>query len=198
MTNENDYSNLFELLRIVVPAIVSVLTVSVTLAFSKHSDKNKQLVKTDEENYLKFHVPLIKQLASFNPNSRTFFDVIVVVRMNNLGGDLILDHFINNIQFVPGTSVNLVFDYFKVCEDLSFYDTNSKMYQNFEHEKAMIEASTLYDQIVLNTLQESSKLSKKLGYPDIATPILESFLNELNADESNRRHLSASERRPLK
>jgi hypothetical protein len=195
MTTENNYSDFFELLRIVVPAIVSVLTVSVTLAFSKYSDKNKQLVKTDEENYLTFHVPLIKRLASFNPDSRAFFDVIIVVRMNNLGGDLILDHFITNIQFVPETTIDLVFEYFKVCGDLSFYNIDSNMYQNSEYEKIMIEASTLYDQIILNTLKESSKLSKKLGYPDISTPILESFLNELNADESNRRHLSALERR---
>lgn len=197
MTTENNYSDLFELLRIVVPAIVSVLTVLVTLAFSKHSDKNKQFVKTDEENYLKFHVPLIKRLASFNPNSRAFFDVIVVVRMNNLDGDLVLDHFITNIQFVPETTIDLVFEYFKACGDLSFYSIDSNMYQNSEHEKIMIEASNLYDQIILNTLKESTRLSNRLGYPDIATPILESFLSELNADEANRRHLTASERRTL-
>lgn len=121
----------------------------------------------------------MKLLISANKENLTYYWFVAV--WYSAPGDLkkTTDPFAtlvrNNLELLPPAIVEIVPEYSVATSGASLFFGESEYRENYCHN--LIKSSELFDEIIKKSLQEASTLAKTLGYPNIAKPILESFVN---------------------
>ena len=136
----------------------------------QHQYGNKEIA------YKKFYLPIIQQLHETNKEHRNYFTLIVLYRYApGKSGDWFSNHITNNLEFAPTKVAELISEY-NICTNGAemFYSPDGYR-ENYR--KNAIRASELFDSMLIIILEEAKILSKTLGYPDIATPLLNDFQN---------------------
>lgn len=101
--------------------------------------------------------------------------------------DWLQNHLGNNLEFALPSVAEKYAHYLESTSGAEFFYSNINDRKNYE--RYAQEASDLFDQIIIESLLESSRLSKKLKYPDISTPILELFLKGVNSHSKTSRYM---------
>lgn len=153
------------------------------------SVSKKHKLENQEEAYKKYYAPLMEILTHYQLSLITYgiavgaykqahFHTKGEIKYNDSLHRLIR----NNIAYVPKTLGPKLYQ-FLMSNDNFFYEEgeNYKRYEN-----SAILASEAFDLIIIESLKEASKLSKKLGHPDIASELLEEFQKSLSAKPNNR------------
>ena len=133
----------------------------------------------------------MKFLISANKDSMTYYWYIAswynapgkFKKTNDTVRSLLRD----NLELVPPRIVKLVSDYSVATAGAEMFFGDGSYRENYRNQ--LVEASNLFDIIIKLSLKEASSISKELGYPDIATPILESFEEIENTNMNYPRYL---------
>lgn len=166
-------------IQIVISSIVSIVSIFISNWLGRKAVKANFQLDTKEKAYKNYYVPLMKLLISSNKESLTYY--WFVASWYNAPGDLIktTDPFAtlmrNNLELLPPAIVKIVSEYSVATSGASLFFGESEYRENYRHN--LVRSSELFDEIIKKSLQEASILAKTLGYPNIAKPILESFVN---------------------
>lgn len=130
-----------------------------------------------DKSYQSYYIPLIKFLISANEENLTYYWLIASwysapqpVRKTTDTLNILLSQ---NLEFLPPKIVSLIPKYKVTTSGAQLFFGEQGYRENYRHN--LVEASDLFDKIIETSLKEASLISNKLGYPNIAKPILESF-----------------------
>lgn len=179
--------DLKEWILLIVPILFSVASIFISNSLGVKTTTLQHKIENEEKAYLEFYIPLIQWISKTSPEFRDYAYMIAVPTVNKLTPEFFYSHFFKNIKFAPKSVVTLYSEYFLVMGNLEMYVTNN--FSDKEAVKQNMKASILFDKIILESLSQARELSSKLGYPNIAEPIYESFSSLLNSDEKYSRHL---------
>lgn len=166
-------------LSVVLGPLVTVLSLFIADILMKKNEARKYRLSTLESAYEDFYLPLLKFLMSANKNSMNYYYLVA----NWYGAPLpvrkstdtlrVLLH--QNLKYLPPEVVILVSEYTVATAGAQLFFGEGEYRENYR--KSLIEASDTFDKIVKKSLEEASTIANKLGYPNIAKPILATFVN---------------------
>ncbi|API89444.1 hypothetical protein BKP56_09335 [Marinilactibacillus sp. 15R] len=168
-----------DIIQIVLGSTVSIISIFISNYLGRKATKNNYQLETKDKAYKSFYVPLMKFLISANKDSMIYYWYIAswyaAPGKFKKSSDLLSDLLRSNLEVLPPKVVTLVSEYSTSTSGAQMFFGDDGYRENYRHN--LIKASELFDTIVRQSLQEASLISKELGYPDIAKPILESFDN---------------------
>ena len=166
-------------MQILSGPIISIIAIFISNWLGRKSSQNEFKLKSMENAYLNYHLPLMKMLISTNKDNLTYYWTVAVwysappgIKKKN---DYVLTLVRENLEHLPPDIVNLVPDYMVATGGAELFFSDDGYRQNYKN--TLETASNLFDKIIKLSLEDASRLADKLGYPDISKPILESFLN---------------------
>lgn len=177
----------------IITICVALFTPFVAAACAYYfSVSRKHKLENEEAAYKNFYAPLMGILTQYQISNIWYgmavggfkqaeFRTIGKIKADNRLQNLIR----KNIVYVPktiGTSIH----HFLMSSDDFFY-REEKGYEKYEHNAIL--ASNAFDLIITESLKEASRLSKKLGYPDIAVELLHEFQKSFVNHPDNRHKL---------
>lgn len=177
--------------QMIISSLVSITSIFISNWLGRKATKDDFQLGTKEKAYKNYYVPLMKLLISQNKSSLTYF--WIVATWYNAPGQLkkttdplqaLLN---NNLELLPPNIVKIVPEYSVATSGATMFFGDNEYRENYRHN--LQESSDFFDEIVKKSLIEASRLSKTLGYPDIAKPILESFVNMEQTDMNFPRYL---------
>lgn len=167
------------LLSIILGPLVTIASLFIADILLKKNEARKYQLSTLESAYEDFYLPLIKLLMSANRNNITYYYLVAVwygapqpIRKSNDQLDKLLHQ---NLKYLPPEVIILVSKYTSATAGARMYFGPDSYRENYL--ESLITASDLFDSIVKISLKEASLIANKLGYPNIAKPILASFLD---------------------
>lgn len=175
-----------DLLILLVPSVVSIISIFISNYLGVISSNFKNQISIQEKTYNEYHIPLIQWLLQHNKDSWNYARLIAMPNIMQKEPDFILSHISKNISYAPSKAVELYSDYFDLFMSDNYYSFSSASFDNPKVEKEVILKSDIFDQIIIESLKEASILSNKLGYPDIARPVLDNFSLNVHASKGNR------------
>lgn len=168
-----------DMLQILSGPIISIIAIFISNWLGRKSNHNDFKLKSMENAYLHYHLPLMKILISANKEALTYYWMVAVWYSAPPGitnkNDNVLTLVRENLEHLPPEIVKLVPDYMVATGGAKLFFGDNGYRQNYKN--ALDTASELFDEIIKLSLKDASRLADKLGYPDISKPILESFLN---------------------
>lgn len=151
-------------------AIVSILSIFMANYLGRKSSFADYKQTNKEKRYLNFYVPIIKKLYSITKGhySLNTFSIIN-------GNFYYLTHFIVENFELASTEIAEMYQVFYpiLSEGSRFYTAPEEYKSTFENDA--IEAEKLFTELIEQILKEAIVLSKELGLPNIAQPLLETF-----------------------
>lgn len=176
-----------DIITLIAP-IVSVLSIFISNYLGRATNRQNHKYANAERTYSIFYIPLIKWLAPTNKNSMSYFWTIAMLRVGpTQKPDWLINHLTKNLEFALPYVASLYQDYMVETGGAEAFYSFDGFRENYR--KNASKASELFDKIVIASLEEASILSKKLGYPDTAKPILELFQKGIENQESRHRYL---------
>lgn len=178
-------------ISMILSPIVSIVAIFISNWLGRKNDKVTFRLDTLKNAYNNFYIPLMKHLISANKNALTYYFLVAIwygaPKPFNKQSDFLLELLRDNLEYLPPEVVNLIHEYHVETSGAVMFFGDNGYRENYKHN--LIKASELFDDIIKISLKEASRLAKTLGYPDIATPILESFLNIQKSDMNHPRWL---------
>lgn len=166
-----------DILQIILGSSVSIISIFVSNYLGRKATKDNYRLETKDKAYKSFYVPLMKFLISSNKDSMTYYWYIATWYAApgkfKKKDDLLSKLLKSNLEHLPPKIVTLVSEYSVTTSGAQMFFGDDGYRDNYRHN--LIKASDLFDNIIKKSLLEASSISKELGYPDIAKPILESF-----------------------
>lgn len=166
------------LLSVFLGPLVTIISLFIADIFLKKNEARKYRLSTIESAYEEFYLPLIKFLMSANKDNMTYYYLIAVwygapkqVRKSTDQLDKLLHQ---NLKYLPPEVIKLVSEYTTSTAGARMFFGLDSYQENYLD--SLRKASDLFDKIVKASLKEASLIANKLGYPNIAKPILESFV----------------------
>lgn len=168
-----------EIWSIVISSTISVVSIFISNFLGQKATDRKFQLQNMEKSYKEFYVPLMKFLISANKENLTYYWLIAswynapngIKRTNDPIRTLLGD----NLELLPPEVVKLIPEYSVATSGAQMFFGDGEYRENYRHN--LVTASELFDEIIQTSLKEAKTISQKIGYPDIATPILESFEN---------------------
>ena len=161
----------------IIGPLISVISIFISNWLGRKSVKSNYQLETKDKAYSEFYIPLMKKLTSANKNSMTYYTYIAIWYGAPEGFKKNKDEFSQllrtNLEYLPPKIIKLVPEYMTATSGAQLFFGDEGYRENYR--AVLIEASNLFDKIIKISLKEASKISKELGYPDIALPILELF-----------------------
>lgn len=157
--------------------LISVLSIFISNWLGRKSESRRYRLDMIDKSYQSYYIPLIKFLISANEENLTYYWLIASwynapqpVRKTTDALNVLVS---KNLEFLPPKIVSLVPKYKVATLGAQLFFGEEEYRENYRHN--LIEASDLFDEIIEISLKEADLISSKLGYPNIAKPILESF-----------------------
>lgn len=158
----------------IVTALVTPFVAAACAYYFSVSRKHK--LENREAAYANYYGPLLTLLTRYKLSSIWYGVTRSFVYAHKYWPQISIDNNIQdlvrkNIKYLPETVGPYVHDFLMSGDEL-FYLGNDD-YEKYEDNA--IAASDAFDLIIKESLKEASRLSKKLGYPDISTELLNEF-----------------------
>lgn len=167
------------LLSIVLGPLVTIVSLFIADVLMKKNEARKYRLSTLESAYEDFYLPLIKLLMSANKSSVTYYYLVAVwygaPKLFRRDSDPLDKLLHKNLKYLPPEVIQLVSEYTSSTAGARLYFGPDGYRESYLG--SLKNASDLFDKIVNISLKEASLIANKLGYPNIAKPILESFEN---------------------
>lgn len=178
-------------LLIYLSPFVSVISIFISNWLGRLSEKSKYRQLTLEKTYLNYYVPLMKFLATVNKESMTFYWMVAAWYLgpesSKSNAKLLSNLLRTNIELLPPKIVMKISKFSGAVSGTEMFFGEGEYRENYRHN--LIEGSELFDEIIIESLKEASTISKKLGYPNIAKPLLESFQSMEQNQRNHPRYL---------
>lgn len=175
-----------EIWSIVISSTISVVSIFISNFLGQKATDRKFQLQNMEKSYKEYYVPLMKFLISTNKKNLTYYWLIAswynAPNGIKITSDPIRTLLGDNLELLPSKVVELIPEYSVATSGAQMFFGDGEYRENYR--QSLIKASELFDEIIQTSLKEAKSISQKLGYPDIATTILESFEN-LEHSESN-------------
>ncbi|WP_414838448.1 hypothetical protein [Carnobacterium sp. TMP28] len=178
-------------IQILISSIVSITSIFISNWLGRKAVKDNFQLETKDKAYKNYYVPLMKLLISANKDNLTYY--WFVAAWYNAPGehkkntDPFSTLLKGNLELLPPSIVKIIPEYNVSTSGAAMFFGENEYRENYRHN--LIKSSDLFDEIIRKSLQEASKLAKTLGYPDIAAPILESFVDMEQTDMNFPRYL---------
>lgn len=182
---------LIKLIIQIITICVALFTPFVAAACAYYfSVSRKHKLENEEAAYLNYYGPLLTLLTHYKLDSIWYGVTRSYVYAHKHWPDISVDNRIQNlvrenIKYLPKKAGTEIYDFLMGSDEL-FYIGNDG-YKNYESNA--IAASNAFDLILIESLTEASKLSKKLGYPDIAAELLHEFQKSFVSRPDNRHEI---------
>lgn len=174
--------------------VSSIVVAVVSYIFGTRSNVKLHKLQNDEKRYEQFYSKLIVMMTHWKIDDINYYRVVGAWKFLDAWKKqpqhkseffLLIQ---NNIQYLPETIGKEAYQFLRNSgNDDFFYDQNDKTGPNYEHFAKT--ASNEFDKIIPACLIEAARLSKELGYPDIASPFLQEFETSL-AKHPDKRYLN--------
>ena len=178
---------LFNHLPIIVTSIVSIVSIFISNILGRKATLSNHVLENEEKAYQKYHIPLIKWLYRHNDEFINYYGCVAVTRLHIGQKDFLNEHLKQNIELAPSNAVVHFNAYMVKSSGAEFFYKDQTKNARYEHNA--IEASEKFDLIIKYSLIEASRLARKLGYPDIAEPLLKSFYDGIASQNKADRYL---------
>lgn len=166
-------------LPIAFSPLISVVSIFISNWLGRKSESRKYQLETTDAAYNNYYIPLMKILVSANESNLTYYWFIAVLYSApepvKSSSDFLKQLLNTNLQYLPSQLIKKIPKYNVATSGAQLYFGDDGYRENYRHN--LITASDLFDEIIEISLREASLTAKRLGYPDIAKPILESFLD---------------------
>lgn len=180
-------------------SVIANLVVSiVTLFISNYLGRKFALIEDRHKNqrkaYLECYIPLLKLLLKIPRDQISYYGIVVhpeLTNMRSIRTDHFFEFLFSHLHYLPKGVALKLSDYRRASLNaLISYSSTGVLEQN---ESLAHLASDLFDEILIDMLEEAEELSVKLGYPDLAQPILE-YVEKHAYSRKNPRYLLRKER----
>ncbi len=178
---------LLDSLPIVITSVVSIVSIFISNILGRKATLSNHVLENEEKSYQNYYVPLIKWLYRHNDEYINYYWCIAVSRLHIKQNDFLNDHLKQHIELAPTDAVIHFNSYMVKSSGAEFFYKDQV--KNAQYEKNAIEASEKFDLIIKSSLKEASKLAKKLGYPDIAAPLLKSCCDGISSQDKTDRYI---------
>lgn len=159
--------------------LISVASIFISNWLGRKSESRKFQLETTDKAYNSFYIPLMKTLVSANESNLTYYWFIAVLygapKPVKSTSDFLKQLLNTNLHYLPSQLIELIPKYNVATSGAILFFGEDGYRENYRQN--LITASDLFDDIIEISLKEASLIANRLGYPDIAKPILESFLN---------------------
>ncbi|HEM3628863.1 TPA: hypothetical protein U1C31_001126 [Streptococcus suis] len=179
-----------------ISATVSIVSIFISNWIGRKTQLKQEKYNHKKDIYLSLYVPLLKWFHATNFMEKSYYWQIALPAYSQGGKDRLSELLINNFEKLPA----------KVAMHYSEYTQNSVSARNmytgeeydYYYEPAAKIASELYEYIIRELLREGAKLAKELDLPDLSTPTLKKFDDQM-ASYIGPRYLSlGTHKKPLK
>lgn len=178
-------------ISMILSPVVSIVAIFISNWLGRKSERITYQLNTQKAAYENFYIPLMKRLIQANKDALTYYFFVGIwygaPSPANISRDFLNDLLRDNLEYLPREIVELVPDYSVATSGAKMFFGNDGYRENYREK--LVLASDLFDKIIESSLKEASRLAKTLGYPDIASPILESFLHIEYTDMNYPRYL---------
>lgn len=180
-------------IQIMISSIVSITSIFISNWLGRKATKDNFQLETKDKAYKNYYIPLMKLLISQNKNSLTYYWIVAAwynaPEPLKKSTDPLKILLTTNLELLPPNIVKIVPEYSVATSGAALFFGDNEYRENYRQN--LQESSDFFDEIIKKSLTEASRLSKQLGYPDIAKPILGSFVNMEQTDMNFPRYLPA-------
>ena len=168
-----------QILTVIIAALSPFLAAACAYYFSV---SKKHRLENQEAAYTNYYGPLLSLLIHYKLSSVWYGILRHSIFAHQTWPDIPIDNSIQNlirqnIKYLPKETGPTIHKLLMTSDEL-FY-LQGEGYERYE--KHAIDASESFDFIIIESLKEASRLSKKLGYPDIAISLLNEFQKSLTS-----------------
>lgn len=183
---------------LLIPTFVSIISIFISNFLGIKSTEIKHQLSVQEETYNKYHVPIIQWLNKHSVEDWNYAKLVAQSARLGDEHDFLITHITQNINYAPKSVITNFNKYIQKRHFIGYYDFESPMFNDPVAEKEIAVASDLFDKIIIDSLKQSTKLANKLGYPNIAEPMLESFLSEVDLYSEGKRYIPWTKHKDLR
>lgn len=179
--------------------LTSIVVSIISVFLSNWLGQKAVIAKTSEEQKLKryqsYYVPFMKFFYKTRPQYWNFYDLRSALNEKRDGSAIyeLSQLMSNNLEYM-GKDLPPLIARFNLIADTRYSDISLALDSKFlnapsldDAVKGVQEVNDLFDQIVVETLQEATQLAKTLSLEPISEPLLASYLDE----KRNRTELKA-------
>lgn len=167
---------------------LAVLSVFISNWLGRRAVRAKVANEQKMIRYKSFYIPLIKKLYNVKPGRRSYYDLRSTLdpqtRKDCFAAfdDLLFDHMEFQGEQLPLKIVEL-----EVTAEDAYSDLQLALHSRFDNAPSIDEAikavekiNLLFDEIIIEALQESESLARTLSLEPISRPLLKSYLYEIH------------------